>query len=235
MLVLKLRKFIDFMMVAGRFPSTVKILLRSSRIHGLSSYIDKAFLYIMAKGISTRGDILEIGSYKGSSALLLAAGNESSPSKSNVWLVEPCFQPTREAFLDNFKKYGLDGNLILVEKPSKDARKQIDTRFRLIFVDGLHEYDDVKNDILLWKDSLADGGVIAFHDIQLEGVVQAVNEFIIPSADLKVHGVVGGILYASKGPLEGFRFPLSLKKFHSFHGFREQVISFGKMLGLYKY
>jgi predicted O-methyltransferase YrrM len=225
----KIRKCIDFIMVAAQFPSTAKMILRSSKIQGLSSFIDKAFLYILAQRVCPQGDVLEIGSYKGSSSLLLAAGNAVSSHTGRVWLVDPCFQPSREVFVDNFKKYDLDGNITMVEKPSEDARRLIDARFNLIFIDGLHEYSYVKKDILLWKDSLVQGGVIAFHDIQLKDVVRAINDFIVPCTDFIVQGIVGGILYASKGASSIFKFDASFERFRSLNCFREKVLSFGKV------
>lgn len=49
----------------------------------------------------------------------------------------------------------------------------------LVYVDADHSYIGVKNDINSWWPKLKNGGVMAFHDYEMDhyGVKQAVNEF----------------------------------------------------------
>ena len=52
----------------------------------------------------------------------------------------------------------------------------------MIFVDGSHEYKDVKNDISVYSKFLSENGVLAVHDIhhnEYPGVNKAWNEFKI--------------------------------------------------------
>lgn len=52
-----------------------------------------------------------------------------------------------------------------------------------IFIDGHHEYPNVKHDVSVWLPFLQDGGLISGHDYsgQFPGVVKAVTE-LLPSA-----------------------------------------------------
>lgn len=49
----------------------------------------------------------------------------------------------------------------------------------MVYVDGLHEYEDVSRDINLWYPKVMSGGIIAGHDFDacLPGVIRAVDEF----------------------------------------------------------
>jgi len=46
----------------------------------------------------------------------------------------------------------------------------------VIFIDALHDYDNVKKDILAWYPLLVKGGLFLMHDYQQQGVKAAVDE-----------------------------------------------------------
>lgn len=51
-----------------------------------------------------------------------------------------------------------------------------------VYIDGLHEFNDVWNDLNLWYHKVREGGIISGHDYHpevLPGVVQAVNGFFL--------------------------------------------------------
>lgn len=53
---------------------------------------------------------------------------------------------------------------------------EIGLKYDFVFIDGNHDYEHVRNDIQIAKEFLADGGTIAGHDIQMDGVSRAVKE-----------------------------------------------------------
>lgn len=57
----------------------------------------------------------------------------------------------------------------------------------LVFLDGDHRYDAVRQDILAWWPALAPGGWMAGHDAHHQGVSQAVHD-ILP--EFKAEGIV---------------------------------------------
>jgi len=66
-----------------------------------------------------------------------------------------------------------------VKKKSAEASKLIaDDSLDFVYIDGNHSYDSVREDILLYYPKLKKGGFLSGHDYDLEGVKQAVDEFV---------------------------------------------------------
>ena len=74
-------------------------------------------------------------------------------------------------------------NVTIIKENSKNFISLLDDEFLdLIYIDGDHDYDGVKNDLNLSYDKIKNGGYICGHDYvspRFEGVVRAVNEFCI--------------------------------------------------------
>jgi hypothetical protein len=47
-----------------------------------------------------------------------------------------------------------------------------------VYIDGNHQYESVKSDILLYSDKIKDGGYITGHDYWKKSVKMAVNELL---------------------------------------------------------
>jgi hypothetical protein len=64
----------------------------------------------------------------------------------------------------------------------------------IVYIDALHEYEDVKKDIELWYPKVQRGGIISGHDFdaELPGVVRAVEEFR-KSSGLRIYLTDGGM------------------------------------------
>ena len=75
-------------------------------------------------------------------------------------------------------KFG--GRVSFLRMKSEDAVCLFDNdSVGLVYIDGLHEYEDVSRDISLWYPKVVSGGIIAGHDFDacLPGVIRAVDEF----------------------------------------------------------
>jgi hypothetical protein len=76
----------------------------------------------------------------------------------------------------------------------------------LIFIDGCHTYEAVKNDFLRWKDKMSPRGVMMFHDTQVEregfGVKQFWNEISHDHPNIEFHHDhgLGVLLIGSEAP-----------------------------------
>jgi hypothetical protein len=64
---------------------------------------------------------------------------------------------------------------------SLDAAKKIDEQLDFVYIDGLHDFKSVIDDIAAWYPLVRKGGVVGGHDftIQGEAVIDAVNKFAV--------------------------------------------------------
>src|SRR5665213_1403523 len=125
------------------------------------------------------GNILEIGCYQGSSAILL----EYLRRPNERLVVCDLFQEvattlddfhhqtnsysdlSRESFEVNFLRFHKILPEIIAGSSTMLTSMNLGRTFRLIHVDGSHEYDIVRSDLLLAKSLLMPGGFVIFHDI----------------------------------------------------------------------
>lgn len=168
-------------------------------------------LYWMAYSQSIRGDVIEIGSWQGRSTAFLAAacrdsGNgkvhaidhfRGNPGKERMYSVGSAdLSDLRDRFLQNVERVelrpwvalhaGASGGLI------EDVRRSV-RGTRLIYIDGLHTYEAVAEDLRNYAPLLGAGGLLVLDDYSpsFPGVVAAVKDFLrgSPEFGLPVQGV----------------------------------------------
>jgi predicted O-methyltransferase YrrM len=87
----------------------------------------------------------------------------------------------RESVYEQFTNRisGYKNRFILLREYSDDAVKQVlDNSFDVIFIDGLHEYDQLTKDCANYYPKLKEGGIFAGHDYNaIAGVRKAADEF----------------------------------------------------------
>jgi hypothetical protein len=79
-----------------------------------------------------------------------------------------------------------EGRCVLHKKSSLDFSEEID-QVDVVYIDGNHNYGDVKSDIAAWYDKIPSGGVLAGHDynqVSWPGAVKAVDEFLANNKEL---------------------------------------------------
>lgn len=129
----------------------------------------------------TTGCIVEIGSYKGKSAIALAHGLEGAENISLVYCIEPhaCFTGVygwqfgpedRGDFYRIMLATGYYKSIGLVSLSSADAANGWKKAIGLLFIDADHRYEAVHNDVILWEPNLMVGGVLALDDATDEAV-----------------------------------------------------------------
>jgi predicted O-methyltransferase YrrM len=135
--------------------------------------------------LSKGKDCLEIGSYKGKSAIILSefaksvtcvdtfAADGSGQNQESI-------RTTFNDFMENTKD--CDNVFPCIGESKEIIPLFNDDKFDFIFVDGLHSYQGVKTDILICWPKLKMGGVMAFHDYGWDGFKdggprKAVDEF----------------------------------------------------------
>ena len=126
-----------------------------------------------------KGDLMEIGVYYGKSAILLGCltgaderlvvndlFNEGAETTSgNLAENERWYEGFgRREFEQQYQRFHKDLPEILVGSSTDIHREAMRNRFRFVHVDGSHEYDIVREDILTAETMLI-GGIVAFDDI----------------------------------------------------------------------
>lgn len=135
-----------------------------------------AFLSMLASEVPD-GCIVEIGSYRGKSAVAFAVGacQNSRNHFPQIFCIEPHkhfighyggrFAPEdRGAYFQTMLDTNAFKNVALVNLSSDQAAIGWREPIGLLFIDGDHRYDAVKRDFLCWEPHLINGGMIVFDD-----------------------------------------------------------------------
>jgi predicted O-methyltransferase YrrM len=138
--------------------------------HGIASLqLDEAaLLYRLARHVSPGAVVAEIGRFKGGSTLLLAS---ALPEGAELWsydlhvalradLTGPELDRDLTAALERF---GLSDRVHLLVADSRLAAPP-PRLCELVFVDGDHSYEGARADYVRWREQVAPGGHLLFHD-----------------------------------------------------------------------
>jgi predicted O-methyltransferase YrrM len=134
-------------------------------------------LWSRAAELRAPSQIVEIGSYRGRSAIVLAraadagvdvvaidphAGNDRGPQQ---WDGEPeQGEQDNIAFRDNLERAGVADRVRHVRRSSQDAFDAVDGDVDLLYVDGSHRYRLARADIERWGARVRPGGTLLVHD-----------------------------------------------------------------------
>ena len=204
------------------------ILNTIKEVHGLITENEGKLLFSLAKDILQKGVIVEIGSYKGGSTIILARGSKIA-KREKVYAVDPHLRRgelrmgvevvpanTFPIFKGNIEHAGVSDWVIPIVRTSYRAARCWRRPIRFLWIDGSHKYEDVKMDFLLWERHLVNGGIIAFHDTRTStnadpttgfptggigkggGPAMVVEEYILHSPRFKDIKIVDSITYARK-------------------------------------
>lgn len=119
------------------------------------------------------GCIVEIGSYRGRSTLVLA-----TPAKVPVYSIDPYLPSDNEQFgdVDREQWYwqiasgGVANRVRAVHLTSLQAQAVWQEPIGLLFIDGAHDALSVTLDFVTWQRHVVNGGLIALHDSDWTGV-----------------------------------------------------------------
>lgn len=152
-------------------------------VGGWSFIGEGRILYDLASrsSVEATGCVVELGTYKGLSAIYLASG---SPDK--IWTVDNHEFGTYQEACQNMATRNLKVNVELIQGYSQSVGKMWKCPIRLLFVDADHSYEGVKNDILTWGPHIVKGGYIIFHDTNYPEITKAIGEFVKPDEFIEV-------------------------------------------------
>ena len=154
---------------------------------------------------------VEIGTWRGKSAVYMAEKIKES-GKNIVFDTIDLFQPTK--YNDHAPYFDTNDFLPIVKKnigPVKEfvnlvkgdsheiVNQYADESIDFLFLDGNHKRKHVLKDLKLWYTKVKYGGVIAGHDADKKGVMNAAIQFFTHKPGLKI--IEGNCWYYEKNEL----------------------------------
>lgn len=161
----------------GTGPDLATALDRVADVEGWMSPGQGATLYDAASRCPAGGLIVEIGSFRGRSTIVLAtaadpsvrivaidphAGNDRGPQEIDGF--EDAAADDHAAFTTNLARAGVAGRVEHVRAFSDAALHLVEGDLDVLYVDGAHRYGPALADIRAWGDRVRDGGTMLIHD-----------------------------------------------------------------------
>ena len=164
-------------------------------------------LFERAAAVCVPGRIVEIGSFRGRSAIVLALG--AAPGVEIV-AIDPHLGSDRGpreirpqpqlgeadhvAFLANLRAAGVVERIRHVRLRSRDALDAVQGEVDLLYVDGAHRYAPAREDLERWGARVAPGGRLLVHDaFSSVGVTLALWRCVIAGGGWRPHGRSGSL------------------------------------------
>jgi predicted O-methyltransferase YrrM len=150
---------------------------RAESAEGWMSEAQARRLWDAAARVPAGGLLVEIGSFRGRSAIVMAsvladgarfvaidphAGGDRGPQE--IAAEAERGDADHEAFSANLRAAGVDGRVEHVRLMSSDAHPMVDGAIDLLYVDGAHRFRPARADIVDWGARVRDGGTMLVHD-----------------------------------------------------------------------
>ena len=193
----------------------------ASRVPGFLLENEARFLGIAAACLQHEGAIVEIGSFKGKSTVMLAKiaqryglGRIVSIDPHNFNSAELLGHRTSEDastfkdFIDNIESASVSDFVDVRRAFSGDLMTGWNSPIRLLWIDGDHSYRGAKLDFDGFSRHLVPGGVVAFHDAlhEFAGPIRVFVEDVLRSNKFGPSGFVHSIAWSQFRPDDGERF-----------------------------
>jgi len=181
----------------------------AAQIEGYLTPQEVRFLCLLGVFQTASGEVLEIGSFKGKSTVILAKSVQLS-GEDKIIAVDPLSLPSdtdpfvRDSslvvkdFKQNLKEQNVEHMVEFHQMLSQDLGAKWDRKLRLLWIDGDHTYAGAKLDFDMFSPFLSDGAIIAIHDVlhPHKGPIRVFMEDILLSAKFGPCGVCGSIGWA---------------------------------------
>lgn len=143
-------------------------------------------LYNYALTASSKGPVLEVGSYCGKSTLFLAMAARQNGSTvfavdhhrgseehqlgeeyhdGDLYDASVGLMDTFKEFRKNMRACGVEDTVVPIVASSRVAAKQWHTPLAMVFIDGGHSFEAAETDYRSWAAHVQIGGILAIHDL----------------------------------------------------------------------
>jgi len=142
------------------------------------------FYTAIARKLQDGDTFVEVGAWKGQSIIHLAQRLQDQEKAVKLYAVDTFKGDADTGILEVMKEFdhnmqaaGCSHNVITVAIPSVMAATGFDDlSLAGVFIDAAHDYNSVLADLKAWAPKVKEGGIIAGHDIDAEGVQRALAE-----------------------------------------------------------
>lgn len=193
----------------------------AENVPGFLSAAEARFIGMAAACAGPGGAILEIGSFKGKSTVMLAKvaahyglgpvvaidpHNFHNPELGDFRTAPGA--TSYDEFLANLKDAGVADQVEIHRAFSIDVARTWNRPIRFLWIDGDHGYTGAKADFDGFVPHLIPGGIIAFHDAlhEFAGPIRVFTEGVLRSDRFGSAGFVHSIAWAQFRPDDGARF-----------------------------
>ncbi|MEP7117191.1 MAG: class I SAM-dependent methyltransferase [Acidobacteriota bacterium] len=174
-------------------------------VEGWLSAREGEALFRCARACRGRGAIVEIGSWKGRSTIVLAAGSKAG-SGTVVCAVDPYVGiPSRgltssvAEFQANIDAAGVAALVRPYVQHSAEVARAFGEPVELVYIDGAHDHAAVLDDFRHWFPKVIDGGTMAFHDtVGYAGPRRVVRDHVYRSRQFRRVRFADSLTYAEK-------------------------------------
>ncbi|MDP2167475.1 MAG: class I SAM-dependent methyltransferase [Thermodesulfovibrionales bacterium] len=184
------------------------VLKTATPMEGYLTDREMKFLFLLGASPAAEGEVLEVGSFKGKSTVLLASALRLIGGGSVV-AVDPLTSPSVtdpslmgkesgwEDFQANIGGAGVRDKVEFHRMFSHELSKGWDRKLRLLWIDGDHTYEGAKADFDMFSPFLNDGAIVALHDVlnlgSFDGPFRVFMEDILLSERFGPAGLCGTI------------------------------------------
>ena len=159
-------------------------------------------LYEAAAACPASGTIVEIGSFRGRSTIVLAS---AAPSDARIYAIDPHAGNDRgpqeidgyvdeadddhRAFLANLAAAGVADRVTHLRMFSNAAHDAVDGSIDVLYIDGAHRYGPARADIVSWGERVRSGGTLLIHDsFSSVGVTAAIVRELVAGSRFRYVG-----------------------------------------------
>ncbi len=174
-------------------------------------------LFDRARAVAPGGTILEIGSFRGRSTIVLAkaaaegvkvlavdphAGDDRGPRQ--IHGTSDQGETDRDVFIANLARAGVGDKVTHVRLPSGHALVHLDGPLDLLYVDGAHRYRAASGDLVAYGARVRPGGTMLVHDsFSSIGVTLAILRHLTFGLDFAYAGRIRSLAEYRRPPAGG--------------------------------
>jgi predicted O-methyltransferase YrrM len=188
-------------------PAAKHALDAAAGVEGWLTPQQAARLSARAAALGPDARVVELGSYRGRSAIVLAL---SAPPGADVVAIDPHAGNDRgprqiagtadegerdnAAFRANLERAGVAGRVRHLRLASQEALDALPGEVDLLYVDGAHRYRPARDDLARWGARVRPGGRMLVHDsFSSIGVTLAILRLLVFGREFRYEGRTGSL------------------------------------------